>query len=60
MAKFVKLKAEGYLTDLNPQGVYLIGNKRYNFANITVTQCQEIIATGSKHIKKRKQHTTPS
>jgi hypothetical protein len=58
MAKFGKL-IPGFVTDLNPKGLHLIGKNRYDFSQITATQCEEIMATGCKHIKKAKKVIKP-
>lgn len=53
MQKFAKL-IPGFSTNLDTNGVHVIGKKKYDFRTITENECLEIIATGSKHIKKAK------
>lgn len=53
MAKYNKL-IPGFTTDLDTNGVHVIGRKTYNFKSITEAECLEIIASGSQHIKKQK------
>lgn len=41
----------GYVTNLPVTGTHDIG-KVYKFSVISVAQCEEIIATGSEHVKR--------
>lgn len=41
----------GFTTDLDTNGVHVIGKKKYDFKRITEEQCNYIIKKGSKHVQ---------